>query len=135
MKEDASGIFGQCYREICHGTRPEKPIAPADQKSTELTICPTSINVRSAVKRQHGAQLSVGICTSESIQSGDYPCAHNQSAVAELVRDAPWNPQDANSDCSADAYRDAKSHSENAKQPFFAKRTRISKRLSDLHAF
>ena len=28
--------------------------------------------------------------------------------------------QDANADCSADAYRDAKSYSENAKQPFFA---------------
>src|SRR6476659_5962924 len=135
MKEDASGIFGQCYREICHGTRPEKPIAPADQKSTELTICPTSINVRSAVKRQHCAQLSVGIRTGESIQSGDYPCAHDQSAVAELGRDAPWNPQDANSDWSGDAYRDTKSHFENAKQSFFAKRARISRRLSGLHVF
>jgi hypothetical protein len=55
--------------------------------------------------------------------------------VAELVRDAPWNPQDANSDCSADAYRDTKSHSENAKQPFFAKRARISTRVFGLHAF
>ena len=55
--------------------------------------------------------------------------------MAELGRDAPWNPQDANSDCSADTDRDAKSHSENAKQPFFAKRARISRRLSDLHVF
>src|SRR4029077_3936518 len=135
IREDSSGVFGECYRQICHGTRPEEPIAPADQKSTELTICPTSINVGSAVKRQHCAQLSVGIRTGESIQTGDYPCAHDQSAVAELGRDAPWNPQNANSDCSADAYRDAKSHSENAKQPFFAKRARISTRLFELHAF
>jgi hypothetical protein len=55
--------------------------------------------------------------------------------VAELSRDAPWNPQDANADCSADAYRDTKRHSENAKQPFFAKRTRIRTWLSGLHAF
>jgi hypothetical protein len=55
--------------------------------------------------------------------------------VAELCRDAPWNPQDANADCSADAYRDTKSYSENAKQPFFARRTRISKRWFGTHAF
>jgi hypothetical protein len=55
--------------------------------------------------------------------------------VAKLGRDASWNPQDANSDCSADAYRDAKSHSENAKQPFFAKRARINTRLFDFHVF
>jgi hypothetical protein len=55
--------------------------------------------------------------------------------VAELGRDAPWNPQDANSDCSADAHRDAKRHSENAKQPFFAKGASISSRLFGLHAF
>jgi len=34
--------------------------------------------------------------------------------------DAPWNPQNADPDCSADAYRHAKGHSENAKQLFFA---------------
>jgi hypothetical protein len=55
--------------------------------------------------------------------------------VAELGRDAPWNPEDADADCSADAYRDAKSYSENAKQPFFAMRARISTRLFGLHAF
>jgi hypothetical protein len=55
--------------------------------------------------------------------------------VAELGGDAPWNPQDANSYCSADAYCDAKSHSENAEQPFFARRARISTSLSGLHAF
>jgi hypothetical protein len=55
--------------------------------------------------------------------------------VAELGRDAPWDPQDANPDCSADAYRDAKSHSENAKQPFFAERGRINKSSVRLHVF
>ena len=38
-------------------------------------------------------------------------------------------------DCSADADRHAKGHSENAKQPFFAERGRISKGLLHLHAF
>jgi hypothetical protein len=55
--------------------------------------------------------------------------------VAELCRDAPWNPQDADADCPADAYRDAKSYSENAKQPFFAMRVGTSTRLFGVHVF
>jgi hypothetical protein len=55
--------------------------------------------------------------------------------LAQLHRDGPWNPQDANSDCSTDANGDAKRHSENAKQPLFAKRASVSKRLFGFHAF
>jgi hypothetical protein len=53
--------------------------------------------------------------------------------VAQLGRDGPWNPQDANSNCSTDADRHAKSHSENTKQPFFANGARM--RFYGLHAF
>ena len=55
--------------------------------------------------------------------------------MAELGRDGPWNPQNGNSDCSSDAYRDPKSHSEDAKQPFFAKRACVTTRLFDLYLF
>jgi len=55
--------------------------------------------------------------------------------VAQLVRDAPWNAQNTDPDCSADADRHAKGHSENAKQPFFAERRRINKNSVRLHAF
>jgi hypothetical protein len=55
--------------------------------------------------------------------------------VAEVGRDAPWNPQNANPDCSADAYRDAKSHSKDAKKPFSAETRRINKSSVHLHAF
>jgi hypothetical protein len=55
--------------------------------------------------------------------------------VAEVCRDAAWNPQNANPDCSADAYRDTKSDSEDAKKPFFAERGRINKSSVRLHAF
>jgi len=55
--------------------------------------------------------------------------------VAEVGRDAPWNPQDANPDCSANAYRDAKGDSEDAKKPFFAERGRINKSSVRLHPF
>jgi hypothetical protein len=54
--------------------------------------------------------------------------------VAELGRDASWNPQNANPDCSANADRDAKGDSEDTKKPFFAERGRINKRLLPLHA-
>jgi hypothetical protein len=55
--------------------------------------------------------------------------------VAELGRDASWNPQNANPDCSANADRDAKGDSEDAKKPFFAERGRITKSSVRLHAF
>ena len=55
--------------------------------------------------------------------------------MAELRRDAPWNPQNAYADCSADAYRDAKSYSENSKQPFFAMRVGTSTRFFSVHVF
>ena len=55
--------------------------------------------------------------------------------MAKLRRDAAWNPQDTDADCSADAYRDAKSHSENSKQPFFAMRVGTSTRLFGVHVF
>src|SRR5439155_14920552 len=118
-----------------HRTGAEEPIAPADKKSTKLTVSATSVNVRSAVQRQHCAELSIGVCTGESIQPADNPYDHDESAVTELARDGPWNPQNANPDCSADADRHAKGHSENAKQPFFAELGRISKGLLHPHAF
>ena len=55
--------------------------------------------------------------------------------MAEVCRDAPWNPQNANPDCSADSYRHPKGDSEDAKKPFFAERGRITKRSVCLHAF
>jgi hypothetical protein len=55
--------------------------------------------------------------------------------VAEVCRDAAWNPQNANPDCSANADRHAKGHSEDAKKPFFAERGRINKSSVRLHAF
>src|SRR5207247_6348156 len=70
-----------------------------------------------------------------SIQSGDNPYGHDESAMAEVGRDAPWNPQDANPDCSANADRHTKGHSEDAKKPFFAERGRINKSSVRLHAF
>jgi hypothetical protein len=54
--------------------------------------------------------------------------------MTEMGGDAPWNSQNANPDCSADADRDAKGHSEDAKQPFFAEGSRISKSSVRLHA-
>jgi hypothetical protein len=55
--------------------------------------------------------------------------------VADVCRDAAWNPQDANSDCSANADSDAKGDTEDAKKPFFAERGRIAKSSVRLHAF
>ena len=55
--------------------------------------------------------------------------------MAELGRDAPWNPQDTNPDCSANADRHAKGNPEDAKKPFFAERGRINKSAVHLHAF
>src|SRR5438094_7568464 len=118
-----------------HRTGAEEPIAPADKKPTELTISPASVNIRSAIQRQHCAELSISVCTGESIQSGDNPYGHDESAVAELGRDAAWNPQNANPDCSANADRHTKGHSEDAKKPFFAKGGSVRTRLLRLHAF
>jgi hypothetical protein len=55
--------------------------------------------------------------------------------VAQLGRDASWNPQNANPNCSANAHRDAKGDSEDAKKPLFAERRRITKSSMRLHAF
>jgi hypothetical protein len=55
--------------------------------------------------------------------------------VAEVGRDTPWNPQNANPDCSANADCHTKGHSEDAKKPFFAERGRINKSSVRLHAF
>ena len=55
--------------------------------------------------------------------------------MTEVGRDAPWNPQNADADCSANADRHAKGDSEDAKQPFFAGRRRINKGWLPLHAF
>ena len=45
--------------------------------------------------------------------------------MTEMGGDAPWNSQNANPDCSADADRDAKGHSEDAKQPFLLREAEL----------
>src|ERR1700730_1964336 len=104
--------LSQCHRKKRTANRLVHPIAAANNESDALAEGSLGVHVPATRARQHGGKLAHGTAAQQRVHATHEPDRRSQPCGAHVPGDFTRSPQDATSDCGANADSDPEADTE-----------------------